>query len=77
MSRVLPDWIDGYLDYTANTEPKASYRRWAAISAVAAALQRKCYLVIGSETFYPNLYVILTGPPAARKKPAGRWCRQV
>lgn len=67
MSRILPDWLDAYLDYTDNTEPRASYRAWSGISAIAAALQRKCYLQLGMETFFPNLYVVLVGPPAARK----------
>jgi len=65
--RKLDDWIDSYLDCTSNSEPRESYRRWAAISTIAAALQRKCYLDWGTETFYPNFYIVLIGPPAARK----------
>jgi len=67
MPRILPDWLDAYLEYTDNTEPRASYRAWAGVSAIAAALQRKCYLQLGIETFFPNLYIVLVGPPAARK----------
>lgn len=70
--RALPNWLDSYLSYTKNTEPKESYRTWCGLSAIASALQRKCYLVNGSETFYPNLYVVLVGPPAARKGTAMR-----
>ena len=64
--RALPNWIDAYLDYTEKTEPRKSYRLWAGLSTIAAVLQRKCYMRVGSEIFYPNLYVVLTGPPAAR-----------
>jgi hypothetical protein len=77
MSRALPDWLDAYLEYTDNTEPRRSYRAWAGISAVAAALQRKCYLQLGIETFFPNLYIVLVGPPAARKGTAIRPAKQL
>lgn len=72
MSRKLEDWITSYLKYTDNTEPRESYRTWTAISMVAAALRRKCYFTWGSETWFPNFYIILVGPPAARKGTALR-----
>lgn len=76
MARQLEDWIEGYLEYTDNTEPRESFRKWAAISAIASALQRKVYLPFGMETFFPNMYIILVGPPAACKgtavRPAGK-----
>ena len=79
--RQVEDWIDAYLKYTYNTEPRVSYRTWVAISAVASALQRKCYLQWGAETWYPNFYIILTGPPAARKgtamKPARKFLNRM
>jgi len=65
--RILNDWIDSYLEYTQNSEPPTSYRLWSAISVIAACLQRKCKFVWGDLVFFPNLYVILVGPPAARK----------
>ncbi len=74
--RHLEDWIDSYLLYTDNTEPRESFRKWAAISAIASALQRKVHLPLGMESFFPNMYIILVGPPASCKgtavKPAGK-----
>jgi hypothetical protein len=67
MARKFNDWIEAYLKYTENTEPRIMYRKWAAISGIASVLRRKCFLPWGSETFYPNMYIILVGPPAARK----------
>lgn len=67
MSRRTGDWIEGFLAFTENTEPRVSYRRWVAISTVASALQRKCWVDWGTLTFYPNMYIVLVGPPAARK----------
>lgn len=75
-TRLLPDWIDAYLEFVDNTEPPLNYKRWTAFSVLAGALQRKCVLRWGSETFYPNLYVVLVGPPAARKGTAMRPGRQ-
>lgn len=67
MARELTDWIDSYMEYTEETEPAHMFRRWTAVSVVAAALQRKCYLPWGSLTFYPNMYIILVGPSGSRK----------
>ena len=68
LSRKLPDWIDGFLLYTDNTEPPLSFRKWTAISCIASALQRKCSLDWGTAlTFYPNLYIVLVGPSATGK----------
>lgn len=65
--RQCKNWIDSYLEYSHNTEPPTSYHLWSAISLISACLQRKCVLKFGSLTIYPNLYIALVGPPAARK----------
>ncbi len=67
-SRRLQDWISGFLKYTSDTESPESFKLWTAISVVAAALQRKCYIHWGpSLVFYPNLYIVLVGPSGCRK----------
>jgi len=65
--RKVKDWIDAFLYYTSDTEPRETYRRWVAISTIASVLQRKCWVQWGREVFYPNMYIVLVGPPAARK----------
>lgn len=65
--RELDDWITGYVEYTESSEAPKLFRKWVAISTVAAALERKVWLEMGLETFYPNLYVILVGPSGSRK----------
>jgi len=67
MDRRLSDWVESYLVYTDDTEPRKSFREWCAISVIAAVLQRRCWLDIGFEIFYPNMYIVLVGPPASRK----------
>jgi len=68
LDRKLPDWIDAYMQSTENSEPPRLFRLWTAISVIASALQRKCYVKWGSSLlFYPNLYIVLVGPSGVRK----------
>lgn len=68
LTRKLPDWISAFMLYTENTEPPKLFRKWAAISAIASALQRKVRVEWGTDLmFYPNLYVVLVGPSATGK----------
>lgn len=67
MSRRVEDWIESYVSCVSNTEPSRNYHLWTAVAAIASVLQRKCQLGWGTLTFYPNMYIVLVGPPAARK----------
>jgi len=67
MERQIEDWIDGYVEFTDSSESPESFRRWTAISTIAAALQRKCFVEWGTITWYPNMYIVLIGPSGARK----------
>lgn len=66
--RKLDDWLTGYRRYTDETEPCELYRKWVGVSVVAAVLQRKCFLNFGTQTWFPNLYVVLTGPSGESRK---------
>ena len=66
--RTVDDWIESYVEFTRNTEPPESYRRWCAISMIASALERKCRLRWGTLTFYPNMYIVLVGPSGRARK---------
>lgn len=68
MSRELSNWIDGYLEFTQNSEPPTSYHNWLGASVVAGALQRKVRLKWGFETIYPNLFLILVGHSGRTRK---------
>lgn len=68
LKRNLPNWIDAFLRYTENTEPPYLFRKWTAISVIASALQRKCFVKWGTSLiWYPNLYIVLVGPSATGK----------
>lgn len=66
--RKLADWIASYMEYTDESEPPKLFREWCAVSVIAAALQRKCWLEWGATTFYPNLYIVLTAPAGKARK---------
>ena len=67
MPRKLTDWITSYIEYTDNDEPALIFRTWAAVSAIASALQRKCF-IRWSGKLYPNMYIILIGPSGKARK---------
>lgn len=76
--RHIPDWIDGFMLLSENSEPPELFRKWTALSTIAAALQRKCKVEIGiSLTFYPNLYVVLVGPSATGKGTAMKYAYDI
>lgn len=66
--RQCDDWVEEYMRYVEHTEPPLSYHKWTAIGSISAALQRRVYLSWGMETVYPNLYIVLVGPPAQTRK---------
>lgn len=67
--RHFSNWLDAYVQYTDDTEPPLLFRKWSAISGIAAVLQRKCWLEWEVPT-YPNMYIVIVGPPATRKNTA-------
>lgn len=70
MSRILPDWIDTFVEHSKSRGSPVLFRRWAAISAVAAALERKVWLQSNFPTTYPNLFVIMVGSAGSGKSVA-------
>lgn len=65
--RILPDWVDGFLDLTDHLPSPPLFRRWAAISAIAGVLERKVWVKTMGMELYPNLYTVLVGPPGVGK----------
>lgn len=65
--RRLGSWIESFLEYTEILPSPPLLRRWAAISFVAAALERKVWVRTMGSDLYPNLYTFLVGPPGVGK----------
>lgn len=78
MNRNLPDWIDGFMELSENSEPPILFRKWTALSTIAAALQRKVKFDLGiSLRIYPNLYIVLVGPSATGKGTAMKYAYDI
>lgn len=61
-------WLTAYLAFTAESESPEEYHLWAAISVIAGALKRQVFFDMGYFLLYPNMYVVLVGPPGRCKK---------
>lgn len=81
MSRKLDDWLKHWLEFSSAWESPERMRLWAGISAISAVLQRKCWTYVKNQPLYPNLYVLLVGPPGVGKGNAMKvlraWLRDV
>lgn len=66
--RNLPNWLQAYMAYTNESESPAEYHLWVALSAIAGSLRRNVYFDMGYFLLYPNLYIVLVGPPGRCKK---------
>lgn len=67
-SRLLSNWLEGYLEYLHETEPAKVFQKWVGLSVVAAALRKKVSLSLGRIRVYPNLYIVLVAEPGVARK---------
>lgn len=67
-TRFCSNWIDSYIQYTKRSEPPKLFHKWCAVSVIASALQRKCWLEWGPFPTYPNMYIVLIAPPGRARK---------
>lgn len=68
--KLSNSYIKTWMSFTSGGETPDIYHLWGAIVAMSSALGRECYYKHGVLTFYPNLYVILTGASGNRKSMA-------
>jgi len=68
MTRLVKNWLQGYLAYTAESESPEGYHLWVGISCIAGAIRRKAFFPMGYFLLYPNMYTVLVGPPGRCKK---------
>lgn len=66
-NRRLASWIDGFCEYTQILSSPKLFKKWAAISTLACAMEQKIWVRTKGSELYPNLYVILTATPGIGK----------
>lgn len=68
MPRNMPNWFEGYLAYTGESESPKLFHKWVAASVIAGALQRDVFLEMGYFMIFPNMYIVLISPPGKCRK---------
>lgn len=66
--RLLPDWIQAYMAFTAEQQSPDEYHLWVALSTLAGTIRRRAFFDMQYFLLYPNMYVVLVGPPGRCKK---------
>jgi len=64
---MRPDWVESFLNHTAETSSPRIFRLWGAISTIAGAMERKTYVRTLKSRLYSNMYVVLVAPPGVGK----------
>lgn len=67
--RACESWVNKFIELTESLESAIIYRRWSAIAMIAATLEQKVWLNLGTP-LYPNLYTFLIGEPGIGKSRA-------
>ena len=61
------DFIEACIKATTGTPIPDRFSQWTAISAIAGALGRKCWLSMTNYDIRPNMFIILVAPPGRNK----------
>lgn len=61
-------FFDQYKVYTRKSESPDAYHVWSALSTIASAVRRQVWVSMGHFKVYPNMYVVLVGPPGRCRK---------
>lgn len=62
------NFLQAYKDYTSEAESPDSFHLWVGLSIIASALRRRVWVNQGIYMLYPNMYVVLVGPPGRTAK---------
>jgi len=66
--RLLPDWLDAYLEYTQGQESPEKLHLWTAMALLSATVRRRIWLDRGFYKIHPNLYVLIIDESGRSRK---------
>ena len=66
----MADFIEQFLAYTEERPSPAIFRKWAAITTLSGALEKRVWTMTKAGPQYANLYVMLVAPPGVGKSQA-------
>lgn len=64
------DFINTYMEYTSLLESPDVYHKWTALSIISACIGRKVWVDLGYFKVFPNMFIVLVGPPGKCRKGA-------
>lgn len=77
LTKINNATVQFWLDLVSNTETPPIMHAWALISATAACMTRRRWANVGALRYFPNMYVMLTGPAGVRKSTAITFARRL
>jgi len=67
-SLLNPNWVEGFITLAEGINSPQIYKKWAALSTIGAALERKVWVKVKRfPPLYPNLYTLILGASAVGK----------
>lgn len=72
MSRYYNNWLLEWSKLFVGTEVPETYTIWTGLWTIAAVLQDHVALQRGGHMMYPNMYILLIGPPRGGKSYTGK-----
>ncbi len=70
LNKIQNRFLQAHLNYTENTESPKLMHIWSAVAAASACMGRHVWLDFGIGAMYPNMFILLVGPPGTRKNAA-------
>lgn len=67
-NRRLDNWLDGYNQYTFDTESASIFHKWVGLSTISGAMQKKVWFNFGRFRIHPNLFIVLVAEPGIARK---------
>jgi Protein of unknown function (DUF3987) len=64
------NFLRNFLTYAEGCETPELYDLWSGLAALSSVVSRRVWINQGYYTIYPNLYIVLVGPPGGRKTTA-------
>lgn len=65
--RHYENWLDAFIKHNEPNKFPKKFLKWAGISVIAGALERKTWILYKGAQVYPNLFIMLVGPPGSGK----------
>lgn len=63
----MGSWIESFLEFTKDRPSPKIFRKWTALSGIAAAAEQRVFMAMNGQSLYPNMYALLVGGPGVGK----------